>query len=37
MRCDADRLDDILKAIEKISQRMPNSVDVFLADELLQV
>ncbi len=37
MRSDADRLSDILDAITKIKQRITNSPDAFLADEMLQV
>ncbi len=37
MRSDADRVSDILEAIEKIKARITDSIDVFERDELLQV
>lgn len=37
MRSDADRLRDILEAIDKIKARIPRDEDTFQHDELLQV
>lgn len=37
MRSDADRLSDILDAIGKIGERIPESMDAFQGDEMLQV
>jgi uncharacterized protein with HEPN domain len=37
MRSDADRLGDILEAAAKIRERSTDSIDVFRADEMLQV
>lgn len=37
MRTDADRIDDILAAIAKIRERVPNSAAEFHDNELLQV
>ena len=37
MRSDADRLNDILEATAKIKERVPDSIDAFLGDEVIQV
>jgi uncharacterized protein with HEPN domain len=37
MRIDADRVKDILEAIDKIEARVPDEAEVFLADEMFQV
>jgi len=37
MRSDADRLRDILEAIEKIKARIPDGAAAFRQDELVQV
>jgi len=37
MRSDADRLSDILDAIAKIGERIPESIDAFQCDDMLQV
>ena len=37
MRSDADRLGDILGAIARIRERVTDSLDAFLGDEMLQV
>lgn len=37
MRSDADRVSDILGAIGRIKERIPDSLDAFLGDEMMQV
>jgi len=37
MRSDRDRVSDILEAIAKIRERITDSIDSFLGDEMLQV
>lgn len=37
MRSDLERLGDILDAIDRIEERMPETPDRFMSDELLQV
>jgi len=37
MRSDADRLRDILEAVEKIKARIPDGAAAFRQDELVQV
>ena len=37
MRSDADRLNDILTATAKIGERVTDTIDAFLCDEMLQV
>jgi hypothetical protein len=37
MRSDAERVSDILTATAKIRERVPDSIDAFQDDEMLQV